>query len=63
MGTLQTRQKQTELRKRILSFSVTAGGVVLAMSGSTFLGCSIAAIGVYLAVDWFRFRARNGMRF
>jgi hypothetical protein len=63
MGSLQQRQKQKELKKRVLSFSVTAGGVVLAFTASKLLGLSAVAIGVYLAWDWFRFRAKHGMRF
>ena len=62
MGSLQQR-KQTEIKKRVLSFGALGTGLLLAFTGSPWIGMSLAGLGVYLAWDWFRFRAKNGMRF
>lgn len=62
MGSLQ-QQKQVELKKRILFFGAGALGVVMTATGSPIIGISLLALGTYLGWGWFKYRAKNGMRF
>jgi len=63
MGSLLQQQKQTELRKRVLSFGATASGILFGFLGHPILGISLFGLGCYLVWDWFKFRAKRGMRF
>ena len=63
MGSLMQRQKQVELKMRFLFLGTGTAGLLLAWSVSPWLGVPVVAIGVYLGWDWFKFRAKNGMRF
>ena len=62
-GPLVKRTQQVERNKRYLALGVTAAGTALAVSGIALLGIPIVAAGAYLGWDWFKFRAKNGMRF
>jgi hypothetical protein len=64
MGSLMKRTQQVEKNKRYLAIGVTAAGVALAtMASAPFLGGAVMVAGGWLAWDWFKFRAKNGMRF
>jgi hypothetical protein len=58
------RTQQVEKNKRYLAIGVTAGGAALAtLASAPFLGGAVMVAGGWLAWDWFKFRAKNGMRF
>ena len=63
MGTLMQRQKQVEKNKRLLFLGVTSAGVATSVVLTPVLGVPLAVYGAYLGWDWFKFRAKNGMRF
>jgi hypothetical protein len=63
MGTLMERQKQTEIKKRVIFLGTTGLGLVLALTTSIWLGVPLVGLGLYWGSDWFQFRARTGMRF
>jgi hypothetical protein len=64
MGSLMKRTQQVEKNKRYLAIGVTAGGAALAtLASAPFLGGAVMVAGGWLAWDWFKFRAKNGMRF
>ena len=63
MGSLMKRDQKVEKNKRYLAMGVTGLGAVATVAGSAFLGLPIMAAGVYLGYDWFKFRAKRGMRF
>jgi hypothetical protein len=63
MGSLLQRQKQIEFRKRVLSFGLVGGGLALLLTGTQIFGLGLTVLGVYFTWDWFKFRAKNGMRF
>lgn len=63
MGSTLQRQKQTEIKKRVLSFAAIVGGLYLVFTGSPIIGLLATGLGAFLVRDWFRFRAKNGMRF
>jgi hypothetical protein len=64
MGSLMKRTQQVEKNKRYLAIGVTAGGVALAtLASAPILGGAVFAGGLWLTWDWFKFRAKNGMRF
>lgn len=61
-GSLMKRDRQVERNKRYLFLGVTGAG--LAAFGLTWvLGAPLVAAGAYLGYDWFKFRAKRGMRF
>ncbi len=55
--------KRTAFRKGLTAAAVGTGGVVLTIAAHPVIGI-VGLVGAgYLAVDWFMFRARRGMRF
>ena len=64
MGSLVKRTEQVEKNKRILAMGVTAAGVaVTVLTPIWVIGVPVMAAGAWLGWDWFKFRAKNGMRF
>lgn len=64
MGSLVKRTQQVEKNKRYLAMGVTAAGVaVTALTPIWVIGVPVMAAGAWLGWDWFKFRAKNGMRF
>jgi hypothetical protein len=63
MGSIIQRNKAIAKRKGTLA-AVTAGGAVAAgvIASSPVLAILGLAGAAYLGYDWFRFRAKNGMR-
>lgn len=64
MGTLMKRTQQVEKNKRYLAMGVTGAGVALVtLTPLALIGVPVIAAGAYFGWDWFKFRAKNGMRF
>lgn len=63
MGTLMKRTKKVERNKRFLAIGVGTAGVLTTAALTPVLGVPLLIGGVYLGWDWFKFRAKNGMRF
>ena len=63
MGSFLTETRRVERQKRIAFFGTTGVGLFLSVFSSGWLGLPILAIGAYLGVKWFQYRAKNGMRF
>jgi hypothetical protein len=63
MGSLMKRDQKVERNKRYLFLGVTGTGVVASLALTPFLGVPLVAAGAYLGYDWFKFRAKRGMRF
>jgi hypothetical protein len=63
MGSLVKRDQKIEKNKRYLALGVTGAGVLATVSISSLLGVPMVAAGCYLTYDWFKFRAKRGMRF
>lgn len=63
MGTLVERDKLLEKRKRYLFFGVAGAGLAAGVGLTWILGLPLLAVGGYLGFDWFKFRAKRGMRF
>ena len=62
-GSLMKRDQKIEKNKRYLFLGVTGAGVAASVAVSTVLGVPLVALGAYLGYDWFKFRAKRGMRF
>ena len=62
-GSLMKRDKRVEKNKRYLAAGVTGAGVAASMLLTPVLGVPVILLGGYLGYDWFRFRAKRGMRF
>jgi hypothetical protein len=62
MGSLMKRTQQVEKNKRYLAIGVSGAGLA-AMAMTAWIGLPVLAVGAYLGWDWFKFRAKNGMRF
>ena len=60
---LMKRDQKVEKNKRYLFMGVTGAGVAVAALATPFLGVPMVALGAYLGWDWFKFRAKRGMRF
>jgi len=63
MGSLMKRQKKVEKNKRYLALGVGAAGVATSVLLTPILGVPLLVAGGYFGYDWFKFRAKNGMRF
>ena len=63
MGTLMKRTQQVEKNKRVLAMGVGVAGVAITVALTPFIGLPVLAAGAYFGWDWFKFRAKNGMRF
>jgi hypothetical protein len=63
MGALMETNKRTAFKKGATAAAVGAAGVVLTIAAHPILGVIGLVGGGALAVDWFMFRARRGMRF
>ncbi len=64
MGSLVKRTQQVEKNKRFLAIGVTAAGAaVTALTPLWVVGVPVLLAGAYFGWDWFKFRAKNGMRF
>jgi hypothetical protein len=63
MGSLMKRTQQVEKNKRYLAIGVTGAGVAVTALMTGWIGLPVLAVGAWLGWDWFKFRAKNGMRF
>ena len=63
MGSLMKRTQQVEKNKRYLAMGVAGAGVAVTAMLTPVLGLPVLAASAYLGWDWFKFRAKNGMRF
>jgi hypothetical protein len=63
MGSLMEADKRTAKRKGFVAGAAAAGSVVLLVAHAPILAV-VGLVGTgYLAVDWFKYRAKRGMRF
>ena len=62
MGSLMKRDQKVERNKRYLFLGVTGLGAAVCLS-APIIGVPVIAAGAYLGYDWFKFRAKRGMRF
>jgi hypothetical protein len=63
MGSLMKRDQQVEKNKRYLFVGVAGLGTATSVLLTPVLGIPMLAVGAYLGWDWFKFRAKRGMRF
>ncbi|MEM7495558.1 MAG: hypothetical protein AAF471_05395 [Myxococcota bacterium] len=63
MATHMEERKRVERNKRYLFIGVETAGVALTAAAAPVVGVPLIAAGAYLGWEWFRFRARHGMRF
>ncbi len=63
MGSLVKRTQQVEKNKRYLAMGVAGAGVATTVLLTPFIGVPVLVASAYLGWDWFKFRAKNGMRF
>lgn len=63
MGSLIKRDQKVERNKRYLFMGVSGAGVAATVVLTPILGVPLIAAGAYLGYDWFKFRAKRGMRF
>lgn len=63
MGSIIKRNKAVARKKGTLAATATAGSVLTIALVSPVLGIVGLAGSAYLALDWFKFRAKNGMKF
>jgi hypothetical protein len=63
MQTRSDQDRRTSKTKGLLAASTAAGGVILAVATHPVIGLIGLGGAAYLAYDWFKFRAKRGMRF
>lgn len=64
MGSLMKTTQKVEKNKRFLALGVTGAGLAIAtLTPLAVIGVPVILVGGYLGWDWFKFRAKNGMRF
>ncbi|MES2504255.1 MAG: hypothetical protein V4534_05180 [Myxococcota bacterium] len=63
MSTYLTETRRVEKNKRIAFLGTSGAGILFSIFSSAFLGLPLLALGIFLGVRWFRYRAQNGMRF
>jgi hypothetical protein len=63
MGSLMKRTQEVEKNKRYLALGVGGVGIAVATMLTPVLGVPLIAAGAWFGWDWFKFRAKNGMRF
>ena len=63
MGSLMKRDQKVERNKRYLFMGVTGAGAAMSVLLTPWLGIPVLVAGGYLGWDWFKFRAKRGMRF
>lgn len=62
-GSLMKRDQKVEKNKRFLFLGVAGAGAATTVLMTPILGIPLLAAGAYLGYDWFKFRAKRGMRF
>jgi len=63
MGSLMKRDEKVERNKRYLFLGVSGAGVAASLALTPIIGIPLVLAGGYLGWDWFKFRAKRGMRF
>ena len=62
-GSLVKRTQQVEKDKRLLAIGVGGAGIAITAALTPVIGIPVLLVGGWLGWDWFKFRAKNGMRF
>ena len=64
MGALMKQTQKVEKNKRYLALGVTGAGLAItALTPLAVIGVPVMIVGGFFGWDWFKFRAKNGMRF
>lgn len=63
MGSIIKRNKEIARRKGTVAAAAAGGSVALLIVGVPVLPILGLGASAYLGYDWFKFRAKNGMRF
>jgi len=61
---LMKQTQKVEKNKRYLALGVTGAGLAItALTPLAVIGVPVMIVGGFFGWDWFKFRAKNGMRF
>jgi len=63
MSSSMEKIKDIERKKRFAFLGFETAGILSTLFVSGWLGLPLIGVGVYFGLDWFKFRAQNGMRF